>query len=188
MPCFDETCYKSIYSFRLELDKYFVDAFKQLKCVTNGSLIHVHLDNNKNKYLFSYSDSPLMSSYLFTFIIGIYDLIKTVNENETKIRVFAPLKNHHDGPLFMNLAQYSLKYYEKFFDIPYFYEKLDFVPIPNMTYRAMENIGCIVFKNEAMLFSHFQHLEKKFISRTIFHEISLMWFGDLVTMEWWDDI
>ena len=189
MPCFDETCYKSIYSFRLELDKYFVDAFKQLKCVTNGSLIHVHLDNNKNKYLFSYSDSPLMSSYLFTFVIGNYDLIETVNENKTKIRVFTPLKNHHDGALCMNLAQYSLKYYEKFFDIPYFYEKLDFVPIPNMTYRSMENIGCIVFKNEAMLFSHFQHiLEKKFISRTICHEISHMWFGDLVTMEWWDDI
>ena len=45
--------------------------------------------------------------------------------------------------------------------IPYFYEKLDFVPIPNMTYRAMENIGCIVFKNEAMLFSHFQHILEK---------------------------
>ena len=189
MPCFDEPCYKSIFSFSLELDKYFVDSFKQLKCVTNGSLIHVDLNKDKNKYLFSYSDSPLMSSYLFTFVIGNYDLIETVNENKTKIRVFTPIKNHHDGALCMNLAQYSLKFYEKFFDIPYYYEKLDFVPVPNMTYRAMENIGCIVFKNEAMLFSHFQHiLEKKFVSRTICHEISHMWFGDLVTMEWWDDI
>ena len=66
------------------------------------------------------------------------------------------MRNHHDGALCMNLAQYSLKFYEKFFDIPYFYEKLDFIPIPNMKYRAMENIGCIVFKNEAMLFSHFR--------------------------------
>ena len=189
MPCFDEPCYKAIYSFRLELDKFYVDAFKQLKCVTNGSLIHVHLDNNKRKYTFIYSDSPLMSSYLFTFVIGNYDLIETVNENKIKIRVFTPLRDHHDGALCMNLAQYSLKFYEKFFDIPYFYEKLDFVPIPNMNYRAMENIGCIVFKNEAMLFSHFQHiLERKFVSRTICHEISHMWFGDLVTMEWWDDI
>ena len=189
MPSFDEPCYKSIYSFRVELDKYFVDAFKQLKCVTNGSLIHVNLDAEKNKYLFTYSDSPLMSSYLFTFVIGNYDLIETVNQNNTKIRVFTPIRNHHDGALCMNLAQYSLKYYEKFFDIPYFYEKLDFVPVPNLNYRAMENLGCIVFKNEAMLFSHFQHiLEKKFISRTICHEISHMWFGDLVTMEWWDDI
>ena len=189
MPCFDEPCYKAIFSFRLELDKYFVDAFKQLKCVTNGALIHVNFDNNTNKYIFTYSDSPLMSSYLFTFVIGNYDLIETVNENKTKIRVFTPIRDHHDGALCMNLAQYSLKFYEKFFDIPYFYEKLDFVPIPNMTYRAMENLGCIVFKNEAMLFSHFQHLlEKKFISRTICHEISHMWFGDLVTMEWWDDI
>ena len=189
MPCFDEPCYKSIYSFSLEIDKYFVDAFKQLKCVTNGSLIHVNLNIEQNKYLFTYSDSPLMSSYLFTFVIGNYDLIESVNSSKTKIRVFTPLRNHHDGALCMNLAQYSLKYYEKFFDIPYFYEKLDFVPVPNMNYRAMENIGCIVFKNEAMLFSHFQHfLEKKFISRTICHEISHMWFGDLVTMEWWDDI
>ena len=189
MPSFDEPCYKAIYSFSLELDKFFVDSFKQLKCVTNGSLIHVNLNDMQNKYIFTYSDSPLMSSYLFTFVIGNYDLIETVNHNKTKIRVFTPIRNHHDGALCMNLAQYSLKYYEKFFDIPYFYEKLDFVPVPKMNYRAMENIGCIVFKNEAMLFSHFQHiLEKKFVSRTICHEISHMWFGDLVTMEWWDDI
>ena len=189
MPCFDEPCYKAVFSFQLELDKYFVDAFKQLKCVSNGSLIHVELNQDTNKYIFSYSDTPLMSCYLFTFVIGNYDLIETVNENKIKIRVFTPLRNHHDGALCMNLAQYSLKFYQKFFDIPYYYDKLDFIPVPQMSFRAMENLGCIVFKNEAMLFSHFQPLsEKKFISRTICHEISHMWFGDLVTMEWWDDI
>ena len=189
MPCFDEPCYKAIFAFQLVIDKYFIDAFKQLKCVTNGSLIHVNLDKDTNKYTFSYSDSPLMSSYLFTFVIGNYDLIETVNENKTKIRVFTPLRDHHDGALCMNLAQYSLKFYQKFFDINYYYDKLDFVPIPQMEFRAMENLGCIVFKNEAMLFSHFQCIsEKKFASRTICHEISHMWFGDLVTMEWWNDI
>ena len=189
MPCFDEPCYKAVFSFQLELDKYFVDAFKQLKCVSNGSLIHVELNQDTNKYIFSYSDTPLMSCYLFTFVIGNYDLIETVNENKIKIRVFTPLRNHHDGALCMNLAQYSLKFYQKFFDIPYYYDKLDFIPVPQMSFRAMENLGCIVFKNEAMLCSHFQPLsEKKFISRTICHEISHMWFGDLVTMEWWDDI
>ena len=189
MPGFDEPCFKAVYSFNLELDKFFVDSFKEIKCITNGSLIHVKLNEEKNKYIFKYSDSPLMSSYLFTFVIGNYDLIETVNENKIKLRVFTPIKAHHDGALCMNLAQYSLKFYEKFFDIPYFYEKLDFVPVPSMNYRAMENLGCIIFKNEAMLFSHFQHFfEKKFISRTISHEISHMWFGDLVTMEWWDDI
>ena len=189
MPCFDEPCYKAIFSFQLIIDKFFIDAFKQLKCVTNGSLIHVELDQNLNKYIFYYSDSPLMSTYLFTFVIGNYDLIETVNENKTKIRVFTPLRDHHDGALCMNLAQYSLRFYQKFFEINYYYDKLDFVPIPDMNYRAMENLGCIIFKNEAMLFSHFQPIsEKKFVSRTICHEISHMWFGDLVTMEWWDDI
>ena len=189
MPCFDEPCYKAIFSFQLVIDKFFLDAFKQLKCITNGSLIHVELDQKSNKYIFSYSDTPLMSTYLFTFVIGNYDLIETVNENKTKIRVFTPLRDHHDGALCMNLAQHSLKFYQKFFEINYYYDKLDFVPIPEMNYRAMENLGCIVFKNEAMLFSHFQSIfEKKFASRTICHEISHMWFGDLVTMEWWDDI
>ena len=189
MPCFDEPCYKAIFSFQLVIDKFFIDAFKQLKCVTNGALIHVELDQKSNKYLFSYSDTPLMSTYLFTFVIGNYDLIETVNENKTKIRVFTPLRDHHDGALCMNLAQYSLRFYQKFFEINYYYEKLDFVPIPDMNFRAMENLGCIVFKNEAMLFSHFQSIfEKKFASRTISHEISHMWFGNLVTMEWWDDI
>ena len=189
MPGFDEPCYKAKFAFQLVIDKYFIDAFKQLKCVTNGSLIHVEFNKDLNKYIFSYSDSPLMSSYLFTFVIGNYDLIETVNENKTKIRVFTPLRDHHDGALCMNLAQYSLKFYQKFFEINYYYDKLDFVPIPDMNYRAMENLGCIVFKNEAMLFSHFQCIsEKKFASRTICHEISHMWFGDLVTMEWWDDI
>ena len=75
MPCFDEPCYKAVFSFQLELDKYFVDAFKQLKCVSNGSLIHVELNQDTNKYIFSYSDTPLMSCYLFTFVIGNYDLI-----------------------------------------------------------------------------------------------------------------
>ena len=153
MPCFDEPCYKAKFTFRLLLDKYFVDAFKHLKCVTNGNLIRKNLENNK--YQFSYRESPLMSTYLFTFVIGNYDLIETVNDNKIIIRFFTPMRNHHDGDLCMNLAQYSLKFYENFFDIPYFYEKLDFVSIPNMKYGAMENIGCIVFKNEAMLFPIF---------------------------------
>lgn len=109
-----------------------------------------------------------MSTYLFTFVIGNYDLIETVNENKTKIRVFTPLRDHHDGALCMNLAQYSLRFYQKFFEINYYYEKLDFVPIPEMNFRAMENLGCIVFKNEAMLFSHFQSIFEKNLHQELY--------------------
>ena len=61
----------------------------------------------------------------------------------------------------MNLMKYSLKYYQKFFDINYYYDKLHFVPIPDMNYRAMEKLGYYVFKNEAKLFSHFQFISEK---------------------------
>ena len=188
-PCFDEPCYKSVFSFQLILDKYYMDAFPKLKCVTNGSLIKVEPIENNSKYLFTYKDTPLMSIYLFTFVVGNYDMIETVNENNIKIRVFTPLKNHHDGALAMNMIQNGIKFYHNFFNIKYYYDKIDLVPIPDMSFRAVENLGCIVFINYAMLFGHFQSiLEKKLISRTCCHELSHMWFGNLVTMEWWNDI
>ncbi len=188
-PCFDEPCYKSIFSFNLILDKFYMDNYPKLKCVTNGTLYNVQLIENDTKYLFSYKDSPLMSIYLFTFVIGNYDMIETVNENNIKIRVFTPLKNHHDGALGMNMIQNGIKFYHNFFNIQYYYDKIDLVPIPEMAFRAVENLGCIVFLNYALLYGHFQSIfEKKLISRTCCHELSHMWFGNLVTMEWWDDI
>ena len=190
LPCFDEPVYKSIYSFNLILDQFYYDNFKTLKCVTNGSLINVILDKLKHKYIFYFNDTPKMSCYLFTFNLGNFDFIESINhENNIKIRVFTPLLSQHDGALAMTLAQNSLIFYQNYFDIPYCYDKLDLVPIPEMNYRAMENLGCIVFLNYSLLYTHFQSItEKKFISRTICHEISHMWFGDLVTMEWWNDI
>ena len=187
MPCFDEPSYKSIYSLKMELDKDYVDAFEMLKCVSNGELIEVK--TNENSYTFCYSDTPIMSSYLFTFVIGNYDFIETVNNDDIKIRVFTPLNRHHDGALAMTLAQKSLKFYQSFFEIPYYYPKLDLICVPSMYCRALESLGCIVFHNNASLFGHFQCiLERKLISRTVCHEISHTWFGNLVTMDWWNDI
>lgn len=187
MPCFDEPSYKAIFAFRAELDKFYVDSYEKLKCVSNGELIDVKEEGDK--YLFSYSDSPLMSCYLFTFVIGNYDFIETINTDNIKIRVFTPLNRHHDGALAMTLAQKSLKFYQSFFNIPYYTTKLDLISVPEMSFRALENIGCIIFLDYAMLFGHFQSiLERKFVSRTICHEISHTWFGNLVTMDWWNDI
>ena len=187
MPSFDEPSYKCIYSLKMELDKDYVDSFEKLKCVTNGELIEVK--TNKNSYTFCYSDTPIMSSYLFTFVIGNYDFIETVNNDDIKIRVFTPLNRHHDGALAMTLAQKSLKFYQSLFEIPYYYPKLDLICVPSMNYRALENVGCIVFHNYSSLFGHFQCiLERKLISRTVCHEISHTWFGNLVTMDWWNDI
>ena len=190
LPCFDEPVYKSIYSFNLILDQFYYDSFQTLKCVTNGSLTNVILDKLKKKYIFYFNDTPKMSCYLFTFNLGNFDFIESINhENNVKIRVFTPLLSQHDGALAMTLAKNSINFYQKYFDIPYYYDKLDLVPIPEMNYRAMENLGCIVFLNYSLLYTHFQSItEKKFISRTVCHEISHMWFGDLVTMEWWNDI
>lgn len=187
-PCFDEPCYKAIFSFSLILDKTYLDQCPNLKCVTNGDLITVE-ETNQSQFEFTYSDTPIMSSYLFTLVIGSYDFLETKYNNEIKIRVFTPVNQQRDGALAMELAHKSIKYYESYFDIPYMCEKIDLICVPKMDFRAIENWGCIVFVANAMLFSHFQSiLEKILIMRTIVHEISHMWFGNLVTMEWWNDI
>ena len=191
-PCFDEPVYKSVFSLQIKLEKQYVEAFKQtLKCISNSDLISVDTNNNNDSkyYTFIYADTPVMSAYLFTFVIGNYDFIETTTNTNLHIRVFTPLKRHHDGALALDIAMKSINFYSKYFDIPFYMNKLDLISVNDFPFRAMECLGCIVFLDSAMLFGHFQSfLEKKLIVRTISHEISHMWFGDLVTMEWWNDI
>ena len=190
-PCFDEPVYKSVFSLQIKLEKQYVEAFKPtLKCISNSDLISVDANSNdSNYYTFIYADTPVMSAYLFTFIIGNYDFIETTTNTNLHIRVFTPLKRHHDGALALDIAMKSINFYSKYFDIPFYMNKLDLISVNDFSFRAMECLGCIVFLHSAMLFGHFQSFfEKKLIVRTISHEISHMWFGNLVTMEWWNDI
>lgn len=87
------------------------------------------------------------------------------------------------------ITQASIKYYEEMFDTPYPFDKLDSVFCPDYAMGAMENVGCITYNDDYIQRDeHFTRYKWECIFNTISHEISHQWFGNLVTMKWWDDL
>jgi len=223
-PCFDEPCFKSKFSMNIFIPKEDIleTSSAYFHVLSNGELKSLSSvlisDKEFNKYEFT--ESPLMSIYLLTWVIGYYDYIykditiedsnenkienqiNSLNENiiknstgsynsfyNIKIRSFFPLHRINESFHSLELAEKSLQFYSSYFKIPYTFPKLDLVPAADFSFRALECWGCILFIHYALLVSpKLNLLEKKLVSRTIVHEISHMWFGNLVTMEWWDDI
>jgi len=122
-------------------------------------------------------------------VIGNLEYLETTTLSKILIRVFTPQDSISDGIFALDVAHKALEFYEGYFDVPYTFPKLDLIPLGTMKFRALENWGAITFINYALLCSQSLEIsERKNNARTICHEISHMWFGNLVTMEWWDDI
>lgn len=208
-PCFDEPCFKATFNVKIFLDSEFVNS--KLKVLTNGNLALIEKVEKSSflrgphsadkflkeimemsiddKIVYTFDSTPKMSIYLLTWIIGPFEYLEA-KESDVTIRIFTPVNRQNHGSFALDIATKSLKFYEKYLKIKYdFTSKMDLVAVPAMSYRAMENWGCIVFVNYALLVSlNLELSEKISIARTIAHEISHMWFGNLVTMEWWNDI
>jgi hypothetical protein len=188
MPCFDEPAFKSKFNVNISIDKEYVQSSVHFRVISNGDLLDITDNNHPGRFTYKFSESPLMSVYLVTFVIGRFEYLETI-VGKTRLRVYTPVGSLCDGTFSMDIALKSLEFYQDYFKIPYSFPKIDLVPVPAMDYRAMENWGCIVYLNYALMANKFSDIkERKNIARTTAHELSHMWFGNLVTMEWWDDI
>lgn len=188
MPAFDEPCFKSKFKVEISVDRKYAQLTNFFKVLSNGDEYDRSLDNVLDRCTYHFSESPLMSIYLFTFVVGNYEYLESMT-GPTRLRVYTPVGKQIEGSFAMETAKKALEFYQNYFKIPYSFPKIDLVPVPEMDYRAMENWGCIVYLNYALLAHKFLDIkERKSIARTNTHELSHMWFGNLVTMEWWDDI
>jgi len=106
------------------------------------------------------------------------------------IRVYSTPGKKEMGKFALDAAEYIVGYYNKYFGIRYPYGKLDLIGLPDFSAGAMENVGCITFREVILLIDekHGSVDLKKTIASVTAHEIAHMWFGDLVTMKWWDDV
>ena len=137
-----------------------------------------------------FMQTPPMSSYLVAFIASELVSYETKSRHGVKITAYAtPAQNVSDLKIGGDFAADVLDYYDDLFKVPYPLPKLDLVAIPDFDAGAMENWGLMTFREVAMLANEKSSTEQKiYISTVIAHEISHMWFGDLVTMKWWDDL
>ena len=180
-PSFDEPDYKATFDITAVADKGLV-AISNQKIVSDTP-------GPGDKHTVRFATTPKMSSYLAALVVGNFEYIEGAADG-IPIRVYSTPGKKEMGRFALDAASYILTYYDKYFAIKYPYGKLDLIGLPDFSAGAMENTGCITFREVILLIDEKQGSVglKKTIASVIAHEMAHQWFGDLVTMKWWDDI
>ena len=134
--------------------------------------------------------TPRMSTYLLAFVVGKFHGKTIINEHGTEITTYCALNQDVDSVDFANeIAAKSLEFYDDNFGVPYPLPRLLQVALPDFEAGAMENWGLVTYRESMLLAGKNATLgTKKGVALTVAHELSHQWFGDLVTMKWWDDL
>jgi aminopeptidase N len=133
--------------------------------------------------------TPPISTYLVALVAGPYDVVRERHGDlELGLYCRRSLRAHLDPDELFELTRQGLDFFEAEFDYPYPFDKYDQLFVPEFNFGAMENPGCVTF-NEYMIFrSRVTEAAREGRANTLLHEMAHMWFGDLVTMQWWDDL
>ena len=180
-PSFDEPGYKATFDITAVADKGEV-------AIAN-SKVSSDTPGPGDRHTVRFATTPRMSPYLAALVVGNFEYIEGEADG-IPIRVYSTPGKKEMGKFALETAEHVLSYYDKYFNIKYPYGKLDLIGIPDFSAGAMENTGCITFREVILLIDEKQGSVdlKKTIASVIAHEMAHQWFGDLVTMKWWDDI
>ncbi|KAG0013555.1 Aminopeptidase 2 mitochondrial [Entomortierella chlamydospora] len=138
-----------------------------------------------------FATTPVMSTYLVAFIVGKFEYIETVTKNLPKpitCRVYVLPGKTEEAEFALSVTPLALEYFTELFGVAYPLPKMDLITIPDFESGAMENWGLVTYRSIRLLFNEKTSdlSYKRHIAYTICHEIAHQWFGNLVTMDWWD--
>ena len=140
-----------------------------------------------------FTTTPRIATYLDALIAGpyssVHDVYKGAKEIPLGIYCRKSMMQYLDPEDIFLITKQGFEYFEKVFGLAYPFEKYDQIAVVDFNFGAMENAGAVTFREDVLVFrSHMP--EKAYLSRanTILHEMAHMWFGDMVTMFWWDDL
>ncbi|MCT4330121.1 aminopeptidase [Elizabethkingia anophelis] len=182
-PCFDQPNLKANYSLTLTIPE-------KWNAMANGVLKETTVKQGRKKMIFAQSD--LLPTYLFSFAagdfkyfkekIGMQDAAMLYRETDT-----IKIKNSMDS--IYNLYRNSLAYYEKWTGIPHPFQKHGLVVVPDFQFGGMEHPGAILFQNSTLfLDKNATQSQLNNRSNLLAHEVAHLWFGDMVTMDWFNDV
>jgi tricorn protease interacting factor F2/3 len=179
-PCWDEPSAKATFDISIITENKFT-------AISNMPVISKKKMKNKTRYVFA--KTPVMSTYLIYLGVGEFEYL-TGKTGKIQVRVITTKGNKHKGRYSLDLGKKLLSSYEKYFGIKYPLPKLDLIAIPDFAAGAMENWGAITFRETILLYDPktSSTSTKQRIAEVISHEIAHMWFGNLVTMQWWNDL
>ncbi|MBI1847750.1 MAG: M1 family metallopeptidase [Candidatus Rokubacteria bacterium] len=180
-PCWDEPAFKAVFATTLVIDP-------ALAAVSNTRILAERLEGGRR--VVTFADTIVMSTYLVAFVVGELEATAPVLVGRTPIRVWCVPGKLRLASFGRDIAQASLAFFEDYYGLPYPGDKLDFLAIPDFAAGAMENLGAITFRETALLVDEAQatHVELARVADVVAHENAHMWFGDLVTMTWWNGI
>ena len=182
-PCIDEPAAKAVFDLTIAIPDDDDIVLSNTELLTNSK-------TDTDRYVWHFKKTPRMSTYLLAFAIGKFNSIEDRTKSGIVVRTFAPLNQDKELLRLPNdIAVKSLDYYENLFGVKYPLAKLDQVAIPDFEAGAMENWGLVTYRESQLLCDNSSSIiAKKAAALTITHELSHQWFGNLVTMKWWDDL
>ncbi len=183
-PCWDEPDHKASFVISLIVDE-------DLFAVSNASeLSRVPAPDRIGKHLVRFAETIVMSTYLVAFVVGPLEATAPIDVDGTPMRVIYPKGKGHLTDFALEVGAFCLRHFTNYYGIPYPGDKLDLVAVPDFAFGAMENLGCVTFREILLLVDPSTTTQAELLNVTdvINHELAHMWFGDLVTMKWWNGI
>ena len=180
-PCWDEPEYKAVFGITL-------DIADGLQAISNGP--EIGRASSGGRTAIRFADTMLMSTYLVAFVVGHLEMTDSIDVNGSPMRlVHVPGKGHLTD-FGKDVGAFCLRWFEEYYGIPYPSDKIDLAGLPDFAAGAMENLGCITFRESLLLVDPATSTqnEQQLVADVVAHELAHMWFGDLVTMRWWNGI
>ena len=182
-PCWDEPAFKAVFLLTLVIEE-------GLTAISNSRIVSEDRIPGSGKKAVRFAPTIPMSTYLVAFVVGRLEATEAVQVDGTPIRIWCVPGKTHLARFAQEIAGFSLRFFQDYYGIPYPGEKLDLIAIPDFAFGAMENLGAITFRETALLVDEASatHAELERVADVVAHEIAHMWFGDLVTMTWWNGL
>lgn len=179
-PCFDQPDLKASFQIRVVVPTNWtvVSAVRESGIKTVGP-----------EREWEFPETPRFSTYLMSFHAGPY-VVWESKAGKTPLRLFArkSLARYVDAAEWLNITRQGFAFYEKYFDQPYPFPKYDQIIVPDFNWSGMENVGAVAFSERMISKGRASRMQRLGTAELILHELAHLWFGDLVTMKWWDDL
>ena len=181
-PCVDEPAAKAEYDLTL---------ITRPGMTVLGNMPVKSEEENGDSLTTTFEETPRMSSYLLAFVIGELHKKTARTKSGVEVNIWAtPAQNENTLDFALDIATRSIDFYDEYFGVKYPLPKSDHVALPDFSSGAMENWGLITYRESCLLADPELTPEssRRFIATVIAHELSHQWFGNLVTMNWWNDL
>ena len=181
-PCFDEPALKATFDIAAVVDRGDT-------AISNSPITSDTPGPGARAHTVTFAPTKRMSTYLVALLVGDFECLDD-SVDGIPLRVCGVPGQQHLGHYALEVTKFVLHFYNQYYGIPYPYQKLDQIAVPDFMAGAMENAGAIVYRDTELLLDEPTAAlgEKREVASVIAHEIAHQWFGDLVTMDWWNNV